>query len=144
MHTLIHSQDENNCPTAQAISIMLWALAQLQHAPSHDVVTAMLDHLVALCQTPSLHPESQNINNSLLACAELGLSVRPTCVGALVKFLLKRPVSIVNYQHYSNVAWSLAVMGCHDLNTFEALLGRLVSKHSCLLESLVPRVALHS
>ena len=27
----------------------------MKHVPPHDVVTAMFDHLVALCQTPGEH-----------------------------------------------------------------------------------------
>ena len=55
MHTLLQrSQDERIRPNARNTANMLWALAQLKHAPSHDVVTAMFNHLVALCQTPAL------------------------------------------------------------------------------------------
>ena len=37
-------------PAAQDIANMLWAAAQLNHAPSHDVVAGMFDYLVALYQ----------------------------------------------------------------------------------------------
>ena len=127
MLTLLRSQDEQTCPKAQNIANMLWALAQLKYAPSHDVVTAMFNTLVALCQTPGLQPKSQAISNSLLACAELGLGVKSHCVKALVKHLLVMHVSMVDQQAYSNVAWSLAVMGCLDMNTFETLLDKLTT-----------------
>ena len=72
-----------------------------------------------------MQPNSQNISNALLACAELGLTVRHACVEALLKHLLVMHASTGDYQHYCNVAWSLAVMGLLDLNTFETLLDKL-------------------
>ena len=135
MHTLLQSQNDCNRPDEQNIANMLWALAQLKHAPLHDVVTAMFDRLVILCQTSSLLPTSQNISNSLLACTELGLTVRPTCVKALLKHLLEMPVSKATYQEYCYVAWSLAVRGCLHLNTFSALLNKLTTTQDLLVQA---------
>ena len=120
--------EEKQHPNAQELANVLWAFAQLKHAPSQDVMSAMFDNLVALCQTPCVQPNSQNISNVLLACAELQLAVKPTCVEVLLNHFLKMQMSSVDYQHYSNVAWSLAVMQCLDLNTFEALLDKLTTK----------------
>ena len=135
MLTLLQSQHWRACPNAQAISNMLWALAELKHAPSHDVGSAMLDQLAVLCQTPGLQPTSQAISNSIHACAELRLSLSSSCVEILLNHLLGMPVSWVSYQHYSNVAWGLAVMERLDLKTFDALLYQLSAKHDLLLKS---------
>ena len=134
MLTLLWTGDYRTHPNAQATSSMLWGLAELKHAPSHDVGSAMLDHLQALCETPGWQPTSQALSNSLHACAELRLNATSVCVEALVKHLLGMPFASVSYQHYSNVAWSLAVMGRLDLNIFDALLSRLSAKHSLLVE----------
>lgn len=128
MCALLRSQDKRVCPNAQDIANILWALAALKHAPPHDVVSAMLDCLVVLCQTPGSRPSSQAISNCLLACAELGLDVKPTWVRTLVKHFLQLPFSRVAYQEYTNATWSLAVMDCLDLNTFEAVLHRFTTK----------------
>ena len=93
----------------------------------------MLVHSVALCQTPGLQPNSQNISNAFIACADLRLSMRPAQVEVLLKHLLGLPVSEVSYQAYSNVAWSLVVMGCLDISMFDAILYQLTKKHNQLL-----------
>ena len=133
MHGLLQSQDQRARPTSQNIANMLWALAQLQHAPLSEVVSAMLDHLVALCHTPGLQPKSQEISNVFIACAELRLSMHPAQVEVLLKHLLGLPVSEVSYQAYSNVAWSLAVMASLDISMFDAILYQLTKKHNQLL-----------
>ena len=135
MLTLLWSRDCRIHPNAQAISSMLWGLAELKHAPSHDVGSAMLDHLRALCKTPGWQPTSQAISNSLHACAELRLDVTRVCGEALLNHLLGIPIAQVSDQHYSNVAWSLAVMGRLDLAIFDALLSRLSAKHALLVEN---------
>ena len=139
MHTLLRSQDERNHPIAQGVANMLWALAQLKHAPSHDVVTAMLDRLVALRYTPGLQLNSQNISNSFLACAGLGLGVKPTCTQALLKHFLELHISAVNYQHCCNLAWSLAVLQCLDFNTFKVLLDKLTTTRTMLVRGSGPQ-----
>ena len=131
-------QDAQQRPKAQECSNVLWALAKLGHVPSHDVVAAVFDHLVALCQNPGLQPGLQEISNCLLACAELRLAQSLTGVKALLKHLLKLHISSVDYQHYCNTAWSLAVMQCLDLNTFGALLDKLTTKHK-LVEQFGPQ-----
>ena len=133
VYSLLQSQDQRARPASQAVANMLWALAQLQHAPPSEVVSAMLDYLVALCQTPGLQPKSQEISNIYIACAELRLSMRPAQVEVLLKHLLGLPVSEVSYQAYSNVAWSLAVMGYLDIGMFNAFLNQLSAKRSQLL-----------
>ena len=59
---------------------MLWALAELKHAPAGEVVSAMLYYFVALCQTPGVQPKSLEISNVFIACAEVRLSTRPAQV----------------------------------------------------------------
>ncbi|KAL3143914.1 hypothetical protein ABBQ32_003730 [Trebouxia sp. C0010 RCD-2024] len=76
LHRLLHSRDTRARPTAQSIANTLWALAVLGHPlkdgwlldhfcmfmqsllQSRDT-SAMLDHLVALCQAPGLQPTPQ-------------------------------------------------------------------------------------
>ena len=132
---LTRHPDAKQQPTAQAVANLVWALAQLKHVPSHDVVTAIFCHFVALCRTPGSQPTSQNISNSLLACAELGLRVTPACIETLLQHFLKMHVSTVDYQHCCNVAWTLAVIGCLDLNTFSALLDKLTTKQDLLCQA---------
>ncbi|KAL3149853.1 hypothetical protein ABBQ38_013674 [Trebouxia sp. C0009 RCD-2024] len=127
-HVLLRSEDQRTRPDAQSIANTLWALKELKQAPSHDVVCAMLDSFVVLCQTPSLQPTSQGISNCLLACAELRLSVRSACVKALLKHLIEVDVSRVERQSYCNVAWSLAVIGCLTVSMLDALLRQMSAK----------------
>ncbi|KAL3149781.1 hypothetical protein ABBQ38_013607 [Trebouxia sp. C0009 RCD-2024] len=133
MHSLLQAEDLRRRPIAQHIANMLWALAQLKHAPPGEALSAMLDHLVALCLTPGLQPKSQNISNCFLACAELGLAMRPAQMEGLLKHLLGLHVSKVDIQHYSNAAWSLAVMGWLDFSMLDAVLHQLILKHKVLL-----------
>ncbi|KAL3149785.1 hypothetical protein ABBQ38_013611 [Trebouxia sp. C0009 RCD-2024] len=133
MHSLLQSQDPPAHPTAQATANTLWALARMKHAPPSEVASAMLDHLVALFQAPGLQPNPQEISNCLLACAELSLITCRAQVAALLKPLLGLHVSKVDHQHYSNVAWSLAVLDFLDIRIFEALLHQLITKHKLLL-----------
>ena len=134
MLTLLQSQECRTWPNAHATSSMLWGLAELKHAPPHPVGSALLDHLRGLCQSPGRQPTPQAISNSLHACAVLTLNVTSACVEALVNHLLGMPVARVSYQHYSNVAWSLAVMKRLNLDTFDALFSQLSVKHSLRVE----------
>ncbi|KAL3149757.1 hypothetical protein ABBQ38_013583 [Trebouxia sp. C0009 RCD-2024] len=133
MQTLYRSRDEEACPSARDTANMFWGLAQLGHAPSHGVVSAMLHHLVALCQTQELQPRAQYISMCFLACAELCLAMHPAELRILFRHLLGLHVSKVDIQQYSNVAWSLAVMGRLQISMFEALLQQLATKHKLLL-----------
>ena len=101
----------------------------------------MLDHLVALCPTPGLQPDSQNLSNCFLACAELKLGLCQAQAIALLKHLLGQPVLKVNYQNYSIAAWSLAVMGILDIGMFDALLHQLRTKQKLPRESGAKRTS---
>ncbi|KAL3149748.1 hypothetical protein ABBQ38_013574 [Trebouxia sp. C0009 RCD-2024] len=128
MYSLLQSTDQHIRPNAQHTANTFWALKELKHAPSHDVASALLINLLALCQTADPQPRSQSVSNCLLACTELGLSVSSTCVEALLKYVLEMHVSQVDYQHYCNAAWSLAVMGLLDSTTFASFLNKLTTK----------------
>ena len=119
----------------------MWALAQLKHVPAHDVVTAMFERLEALCHSPGLKPNSQDISNCFIACAELGLDVKPNCLEALLKHFIEMHVSAVRLQEYYNLVWSLAVMQCLDLNTFDALLVKLTTKHMLSIQESGPQIS---
>ena len=133
MHRLLQSKDLRAHPNAQDIANLFWALSQLRYPPPDGMVLAMLNNLVALCQTPGLQPHPQNISMCFLACAELSLNMLPAQLEILVKHVLRLHVSNVDCQNYSNVAWSLAVMGCLEVSVFDALLHRLTTKHKLLL-----------
>ena len=105
------------------------------------MVTVVFKHLEVLCQTQGLQPNSQSISNSLLACAELGLDVEPTCIEVLLKHFMEMHVVDVSYQDCCNIAWSLAVMQCLDLNTFEALLDKRTGKHTLAVQESGPQSA---
>lgn len=103
------------------------------YPPPNGMVLAMLNNLVALCQNPGLQPHPPNISMCFLACAELSLNMLPAQLEILLKHVLRRPVSNIDCQNYSNIAWSLAVMGCLEVSVFDALLHRLTTKHKLLL-----------
>lgn len=94
MRSLVSSHDQRARPTAQATANTLWALAQLKHVPSPDVVTAMYDHLVVLCQDPCLQPGAQDISNCFIACAELRLHVKPAYVEALLEHFMEMGIQM--------------------------------------------------
>ena len=136
---LVSAPTAQHRPTAQQVAKFVWALGTLKHAPSHDTVTAMFDHLVDLCHTPGLQPNTQDISNSFKACSELRLHLKPTCVEALLKRFMEMHISSVNYQDCCNLAWSLAVMQCLDLNTFEALLDKMATKYKLSVQESAPQ-----
>ena len=128
MHTLLQSRDKRDRPSAQETASTLWALAKLKHAPKYNLVSAMLDHLVILCQTTGLQPTSQHISVSFLAFSELRVSDSIIGVNVLLNVFLKMPSSRVDYQAYYNMAWSLAVMDLLDFRSFAVLLDKLSAK----------------
>ncbi|KAL3149807.1 hypothetical protein ABBQ38_013632 [Trebouxia sp. C0009 RCD-2024] len=134
INSLLQSQDARAHPNAQETANALWALGRMKHAPPSEVAFAMLDHLVALCQAPGLQPKPQATSNCFLACAELSLDICQAQVAVLFKHMLEPHVTKVEYQVYSNTAWSLAVMGCLDISMFDALLHQFTMKHKLLGE----------
>ena len=130
--SLLQSQDQRARPNEQSVANTLWSLAELKHAPPSEVVSDMLDHVVALCQTPGLQPTPQAISNIFVACAELRLGMRQGQVKVLFKQLLGLPVSQADYQGYCNLAHSLAVMDLLDIRMFGSILNKLDAKHSQL------------
>ncbi|KAL3146575.1 hypothetical protein ABBQ32_000815 [Trebouxia sp. C0010 RCD-2024] len=134
MCSLLQSTDQEARPTAKECANVLSALRELKHAPSHDVASAMLDHLVALCRSPGLEPTAPDMTSCLFACAELGLSASSNSTEALLKRLLEMPVARVDDQDYYHAAWSLAVMGRLDFNTFAAFLSKLTGKRKLLAQ----------
>ncbi|KAL3149805.1 hypothetical protein ABBQ38_013630 [Trebouxia sp. C0009 RCD-2024] len=134
MYSLLHSRDVRARPNAQEVANTQWGLAKMKHAPSSGVASATLDYFVALCQAPGLQPTPQETSNCFLACAELNLDICRAQVEVLLKHLLQPHVTKVEYQEYSNTAWSLAVMGCLEASMFDALLYQFTMKHKLLLE----------
>ena len=115
-----NAQDKSSC---------MWLLSELKHAPLHETVSAVLRQFVALCKASCLQPTAQSISNVLGACAEFRLDMHQGQVQITLKRLLGLPISRVAHQHYSNVTWSLAVMGLLGRSIFDSLLAKLTAKH---------------
>lgn len=132
MCSLLQSPDQQIRPVAKDSAATLWALRKLKHAPSPEMVSAMLNHVAALCQTPGLQPTSADISSCLLACAELGLSASSSSTEALLKRLLELHVSQVDHQDYCLAVWSLAVMGQLNINILASVLRKLTARRGLL------------
>ena len=135
--SLINNLAEADRPNAQNISNVLWALYKFKHVPSGKVAKAMVDRLVVLCGVSGQQPTPQAISNVVLACADLGLAVDSVCIEMLVSVFLKLSRQQAVEQHYTNVAWSLAVLGYLRMGTLNLLLRGLSDmtvQHDELLE----------
>ena len=75
MSNLLQREDHRARPKAQDIAMALWALSQIEHAPPDEVGFAMLEYVVALCQSSGLHVTAEDISNAFASCAELRLSM---------------------------------------------------------------------
>ena len=107
---LMHSPDARQRPDAQAIANLMWALAKLRHAPPDAAASAMLQRFIAVCEESGHQPRSQNIRNTICACAELRSRVTQQESDVLLNMLLDMPATRVNVQEYCNSAWGLAVV----------------------------------
>ncbi len=97
-------------PDAQNIPNTMWALSKLKHAPSDEVAMSMVGRMALRCNSGQ-QPTPQNISNVLLACAELRVPVKQADTDSLASFLLKSNRQPGAWQAYTNIAWSLAVIG---------------------------------
>ena len=120
--SLINDLAEADRRNAQSISNVLWALYKFKHTPSGEVAKAMVDRLVVLCHVPGQQPTPQAISNVVLACADLRLAADSVCIEMLVSVFLKLSRQQAVAQHYSNTAWSLAVLGFLRMETLNLLL----------------------
>ena len=112
-------------PSAREAANVMWALGKMKHAPADDVASAILERLTKLCDLPGQAPNSQDLSNTLFACAVLRLQVHEHVSTALVGGLLSLDRSVVDKQAYCNAAWSLAVSSMLSIDIFFALLERL-------------------
>ena len=122
-------------PDAQSISNVLWALYKFKHVPSGQVATVMVERMVALCRLPGQQVDSQAISNVMLACADLRLAVDSVCIETFVSVFLNLRQQAVE-QQFSNLAWSLAVLGFLRMETLNLLLCSLsdvTAQHDQLL-----------
>ena len=85
----------------------------------------MTERVVALCRLPGQQPTAQAISNIMLACADLRLAVDSVCVETLVSVSLNLSRQQAVTQQYSNLAWSLAVLGFLRVDTLNLLLRAL-------------------
>ena len=108
---LLKSRQAAELPDAQNIANTVWALSKLKHAPSHKLAMAMVGRMVALCHLPGHQPTPQNISHVLPACAELSVPVTQADTDSLASLLLSPNNRHATWQHYTNAAWILAVMG---------------------------------
>ncbi|KAL0028064.1 hypothetical protein WJX77_004303 [Trebouxia sp. C0004] len=122
---LLRSQELAELPSAQSIAITMWALSKLKYAPSDELAASMVGRVVALCHIPKQQPVPQDISNVLLACAELSLPVKQSDIDILLCLLLGRQQHHVAEQHYTNTAWSLAVLGCLHSQLLDTLIDQL-------------------
>ena len=120
--SLINSSVVADRPNAQNVANVLWALYKFKHAPSGQVAKAMMDRIVALCRLPDQQVDSQAISNVMLACADLRLAIDFVCIESLVSVFLNMSRQYAVAQHYSNLAWSLAVLGFLRMETLNLLL----------------------
>ena len=99
-----------------------------KHAVGPSQPAPLASRQCCICNAPGRQLLPQGISNSLLACAELRLSISLGAVAALTHHLLDMHASHVSFQEYCNTAWSLAVMGSLSMKTFDALLQRMTFK----------------
>ncbi len=122
---LLRSHQHNELPSARSIAITMWALSKLKYAPSDELAMSMVGRMAALSHTPKQQPLPQDISNVLLACAELSIPVKQTDIDSLVCLLLSKPPHQVVEQHYTNTAWSLAVLGCLNNQLLDKVIDQL-------------------
>ena len=122
---LLRSHQLAELPSAQSIAITMWALSKLKYAPSDELAMSMVGRMAALCHTPKQQPLPQDISNLLLGCAELSVPVKQTDIDSLVCMLLGKHEHQVAEQHYTNTAWSLAVLGCLHNQLLDKLIDQL-------------------
>ena len=106
-----------------------WALQELKCVPSPGLAATMLSRMLNLCQIAGQQPNSQTISKFLLASAELRLALPQRHADALASHLLGQSNLLV--QESANIAWSLAVSGALQLDTFRQLLQRLHAQPGC-------------
>ncbi len=122
---LLNGHQLNELLSAQGIAITMWALSKLKYAPSDELAMSMIGKMAALCHTPKQQPLPQDISNVLLACAELRTSVKQADIDSLVRLLLSTTPHQVDEQHYTNTAWSLAVLGCLNNQLLDKVVNQL-------------------
>ena len=120
--SLISNVPEADRPDDQYVANVLWALYKFKHVPSGQVAKAMVERTVALCHLPGQQPTAQAISNVMLACADLRLAVDSVCIETLVSVFLNMRRQQAVAQQYSNIAWSLAVLGLLRMETLKLLL----------------------
>jgi len=70
---------------------VMWALAELNHAPPDGAASAILEWHTRFCKLPGQELSAQSLSNTLSACAVLRLEVKGQVSLALVNGLLWRP-----------------------------------------------------
>ena len=120
--SLIHSLVMADRPDQQNVANVLWALYKFKHAPSGQVAKAMVERLVALCRLPGQQPTAQTISNVVLACADLRLTIDSVGVETLASVFMNLSMQKTVPQDYTNLAWSLAVLGLMRMETLNLLL----------------------
>ena len=122
---LLRSHQAADLPTAQSIAVTMWALAKMKYAPSQELAISIMGRMVSLCCPPEKKPMPTQISSVLLGCAQLRLPVAQTDIESLVSMLLNTNQHLVDEQVYSNIAWSLAVIGWLHIQLFDTFLDQL-------------------
>ena len=120
--SLIHSLVVADRPDEQNVANVLWALFKFKHVPSGHLAKAMVERMVALCRLPGQQPTAQAISNVILSCADLRLAVDSVSVETLVSVFMNLSRQKTVPQDYTNLAWSLAVLGLLRMETLNLLL----------------------
>ena len=122
---LLKSHQVTELPSAPSIAITMWALSKMKYAPSDEMAMSMVGRMAALCHTSKQQPSRQDISNVLLACAELRIPVKQADIDSLVRLLLSTIPHQVDEQHFTNAAWSLAVLGFLTNQLLDKLIDQL-------------------
>lgn len=133
LFSLLKAQDQSTGNAAQAVAAASVALVRMKHAPPSELLSRVLDRLVAICQTPGLQPSPQTIRRFLTACAELSHGLHRAQLKILLGHVCGLHVSEVHFETYCKVAWSLAVLGILDITMLDILLYRLSTKQALLV-----------
>ncbi len=124
---LLSDRQAVKLPDAQNIANTMWGLSKLKHSPSDELAMSTMGRTVALCCMPGQQPTPQNISNLLLACAELRVPVKQADNDSLASFLLRSNRQPGARQAYTNIAWSLAVIGHLHQAQFTLMLDQMLA-----------------
>ena len=120
----LQSPIDAHLPSSIGTANFAWALRSMKHVPSAELGAEMLNRICSLILRQPSQVHTAHISKILLACAELRLEASPEDASLLLNHLLKDDERFLNSQVIANAAWSLAVLGLLEMDTFQQLLTR--------------------